>query len=471
MTGVSADDSFGPALGEASRLAERWLDGVRDGAIPTTASIDQVKDALGRSIPDRGDDAETVLRRMGDAIEPGLLRMHSPRFHGWVIGGAQPVALAADWLVSAWDQNAALRTVTPGVVAAEELAGEWIVDLLGLPSAAEAGFVTGATMANFVGIVTARDQVLRAAGWDVAVDGLAGGPRIRFIAGAERHGSLDEAGRFAGLGAAQLVDADGQGRMRVDALREALATGDGPAIVCLQAGNVHSGAFDPIADAVEVAHAAGAWVHIDGAFGLWAAASPRLRHLTAGMAAADSWATDAHKTLNVPYDCGIAVVAHPELLHASFAQHAAYLTATAEGSDPNDRVPELSRRARGVPTYAALAQLGRNGVSDLVERLADAADELRRRLSELPGVRILNDVVFTQVCATFGSDERTRAVTAELARSGVAFGSPSHWRGHDVLRFSVSNWLTDRAEAARTAAAVADALTRIPPSRSDRAQA
>ncbi|GAB3585570.1 aminotransferase class V-fold PLP-dependent enzyme [Leifsonia lichenia] len=462
MTGVSADDSFGPALGEASRLAERWLDGVREGSIPATATIDQVKDALGRSIPERGDDATAVLRRMGEAIEPGLLRMHSPRFHGWVIGGAQPVALAADWLVSAWDQNATLRTVTPGVVAAEELAGEWIVDLLGLPPTAEAGFVTGATMANFVGIVTARDHVLRTAGWDVAADGLAGGPRVRFIAGAERHGSLDEAGRFAGLGAARLVDADDEGTMRVDALRETLAAGSGPTIVCLQAGNVHSGAFDPIADAVEVAHAAGAWVHIDGAFGLWAAASPRLRHLTEGMEAADSWATDAHKTLNVPYDCGIAVVAHPGLLHASFAQHAAYLTASAEGSDPNDRVPELSRRARGVPAYAALAQLGRHGVADLVERLADAADELRARLSELPEVRILNDVVFTQVCATFGSDERTRAVTAELARGGVAFGSPSRWHGRDVLRFSVSNWLTDRAEAARTAAAVADALTRIP---------
>ncbi|MFJ8895888.1 pyridoxal phosphate-dependent decarboxylase family protein [Leifsonia sp. NPDC102414] len=462
MTGVSVDDSFGPALGEASRLAERWLDGVRDGSIPATATIDQVKDALGRSIPERGDDATTVLRRMGDAIEPGLLRMHSPRFHGWVIGGAHPVALAADWLVSAWDQNATLRTVTPGVVAAEELAGEWIVELLGLPPAAEAGFVTGATMANFVGIVTARDHVLREAGWDVASDGLSGGPRVRFVAGAERHGSLDEAGRFAGLGAAQLVDADDEGRMRVDALRETLAAGDGPTIVCLQAGNVHSGAFDPIADAVAVAHAAGAWVHIDGAFGLWAAASPRLRHLTEGMAAADSWATDAHKTLNVPYDCGIAIVAHPELLHASFAQHAAYLTATEVGSDPNDRVPELSRRARGVPAYAALAQLGRHGVAELVERLADAADELRARLSELPEVRILNDVVFTQVCATFGSDERTRAVTGELARDGVAFGSPSHWHGRDVLRFSVSNWLTDRAEARRTAAAVADALTRIP---------
>ncbi len=466
ITGVSADHPFDAALGEASQLAGRWLDGVREGSIPATASIEQVKDALGGSLPDRGEPATAVLRRMGDAIEPGLLRMHSPRFHGWVIGGAEPVALAADWLVSAWDQNATLRTVTPGVVAAEELAGEWIVDLLGLPSTAEAGFVTGATMANFVGLVTGRDQVLRDAGWDVASDGLSGGPRVRFIAGAECHGSLEEAGRFAGLGRPQLVDADDEGRMRVDALRATLGggtdSGTGPAIVCLQAGNVHSGAFDPIADAIEVAHAAGAWVHIDGAFGLWAAASPRLRHLTAGMAAADSWATDAHKTLNVPYDCGIAIVARPEALHASFAQQAAYLPASVDGSDPNDRVPELSRRARGVPAYAVLAQLGRDGVADLVERLADAAAELRERLSALPGVRILNDVVFTQVCATFGSDERTRAVTAALNGAGVAFGSPSRWRGQAVLRFSVSNFQTDRAEAARTAAAVADALASVP---------
>lgn len=458
---MSASDPFGPALGEASELAERWLDGVRDGSIPATATIEQVKDALGRSIPDRGDPATTVLRRMGDAIEPGLLRMHSPRFHGWVIGGAEPVALAADWLVSAWDQNAVLRAVTPGVVAAEELAAEWIVDLLGLPATAEAGFVTGATMANFVGLVTGRDSVLRTAGWDAAADGLAGGPRVRFIAGAERHASLDEAGRYAGLGTPIPVDADDEGRMRVDALRETLAAGSGPAIVCLQAGNIHSGAFDPLGEATRVAHEAGAWVHVDGAFGLWAAASPRLRHLTDGIETADSWATDAHKTLNVPYDCGIAIVAEPELVHTSFAQHAAYLAAYAGDADPNERVPELSRRARGVPVYAVLAQLGRDGVADLVDRLADAADELRVRLSELPGTSILNEVVFTQVCATFGTDERTRAVTAALQHGGVAFASPSRWRDRDVLRFSVSNWQTDRAQAGRTADAVREALAAV----------
>ena len=453
------DDGFRPVLGEAAELAGRWLDALRDGAIPPTADVEAVKDALGRRLPERGPGATDVLAHLASAVEPGLMRMHSPRFHGWVIGGAQPVALGADWLVAAWDQNSALRSVTPGVVAAEELAADWLLDLLGLPAAAEVGFVTGATVANLVGLICGRDESLRRAGWDARTDGLAGGPRVRFLVGAERHGSIDSAAVLAGLGAGRPVAADHQGRMRVDALREALADGDGPAVVALQAGNVHSGAFDPLADAIEVAHAAGAWVHIDGAFGLWAAAAPRLRHLTEGMAAADSWATDAHKTLNVPYDSGVAVVADPEVLHGSLAQHAAYLAAYAGASDPEDRVPELSRRARGVPVYAALAQLGRAGVADLVQGFADAATAIADGLARIPGARVLNDVVYTQVCATFGDDERTRRVGEELRAGGIALASPSSWQGRAVLRFSVSNWLTDAAEARRTVEAVRQAVT------------
>ncbi|WP_454110793.1 pyridoxal phosphate-dependent decarboxylase family protein [Leifsonia shinshuensis] len=452
------DDEFRPVLGEAAALAGRWLDGVRDGAIPPTADVESVKDALGRRLPEHGPAATDVLTHLASAVEPGLIRMHSPRFHGWVIGGAQPVALGADWLVAAWDQNSALRSVTPGVVAAEELAAEWLLDLLGLPGGAEVGFVTGATVANLVGLICGRDESLRRAGWDARTDGLAGGPRVRFLVGAERHGSVDSAAVLAGLGAGRAVAADDQGRMRVDALREALADGDGPAVVALQAGNVHSGAFDPLADAIEVAHAAGAWVHIDGAFGLWAAAAPGLRHLTEGMAAADSWATDAHKTLNVPYDSGVAVVADPGVLHGSLAQHAAYLAAYAGASDPEDRVPELSRRARGVPVYAALAQLGRAGVAGLVQGLADAATAIADGLAGIPGAHVLNDVVYTQVCATFGDDERTRRVGEALRAGGVALASPSAWHGRAVLRFSVSNWLTDAAEAARTVQAVREAV-------------
>ncbi len=445
-------------LGEVAALAGEWLDGVRDGAIPPSADVEAVADALGRRLPERGSAAVEVLRRLNAAVAPGLMRMHSPRFHGWVIGGVQPVALGADWLVSAWDQNTSLRAMTPGVIAAEELAGDWLIDLLGLPRTAEAGFVTGATMANLVGLVCGRDDVLRRVGWDVRTDGLAGGPRVRLLVGAERHGSVDSVAALAGLGAGREVAADDQGRLRVDALRDALADGEGPAIVCLQAGNVHSGAFDPLADAIEAAHEAGAWVHVDGAFGLWAAAAPGLRHLTTGMAGADSWATDAHKTLNVPYDSGVAIVAEPEALHASMAQHAAYLVSSAGVADPSDRVPELSRRARGVPVYAALAQLGRAGVADLVQGLADAAGTIADGLRGIPGARILNEVVYTQVCATFGADERTRRVGEALRAGGVALASSSVWHGQAVLRFSVSNWLTDAAEAARTVAAVREAV-------------
>ncbi|MFF1571909.1 pyridoxal phosphate-dependent decarboxylase family protein [Leifsonia sp. NPDC058292] len=451
-------DTFDEALGTASTLADRWLRGMRDAPIPPTAGIDRVKDALGRDLPARGATAPEVLHRLADAVEPGLMRMHSPRFYGWVIGGAQPVALGADWLVSSWDQNAVIRSVTPGVVAAEELAASWLLALLGLPADAEVGFVTGATMANLVGIVTGRDRVLRDAGWDVRANGLAGGPRVRVLAGAEVHVSVDEAARYAGLGMPTRVDSDDQGRMCLDPLRAALAADSAPTIVALQAGNVHSGAFDDLAAAIEIAHQAGAWVHVDGAFGLWAAAAPGLSSLTAGLAGADSWGTDAHKTLNVPYDSGIAIVADGAALHASFSQVAAYLPSSTDVSDPSDRVPELSRRARGVPVWAALARLGSEGVADLVQGLADAARELADGLRAVPGVSILNDVVYTQVCVSFGDDDRTRAVAAALDDAGGVFASPSRWRDRAVLRFSVSNWLTDHDEVRRTVDAVRAAV-------------
>ncbi|MDN4598547.1 pyridoxal phosphate-dependent decarboxylase family protein [Leifsonia virtsii] len=458
---MSDQDEFRPALDEAVALAGRWLGDVRDGHIPPSADVEQVKDALGRELPERGPGAVEVLRHLAEAAEPGLMRIHSPRFHGWVMGGAQPVALAADWLTSAWDQNNGLRAVTPGVAGAEELAAEWLLDLLGLPSGSEVGFVTGATVANLAGLLVARDEVLRRAGWDAAVDGLAGGPQVRLFVGAERHGSVDSAASMAGLGHGRAIPVDDQGRMRVDALAEALAEGEGPAIVVLQAGNIHSGAFDPFSEAIEVAHRAGAWVHVDGAFGLWAAAAPALRPLVAGVADADSWATDAHKTLNVPYDCGIVAVADPGALHRAMAQHAAYLASSDTVADPSDRVPELSRRARGVPVYATLAQLGRQGVAELVQRLADSATVIADGVRGLPGGEVLNDVVYTQVCAAFGSDDRTRAVGEALLADGRALASASTWHGRAVLRFSVSNWLTDAAEASRTVDAVRRAVAAV----------
>ncbi len=386
------------------------------------------------------------------------MSMPSGRFFGWVIGGSHPAALAADWLTGAWDQNSAMRYATPGTVAVEDAAAAWLLDLLGLPATADVGFVTGATMANFTGLAAARQQVLADAGWDVNVDGLTGGPRVRVLVGEERHGTLDLALRYLGLGVPTTVPADDQGRILVDELAHALAQDSGPTIVCLQAGNLHSGAFDPMADAIEVAHAHGAWVHVDGAFGLWAAASPRLRHLTAGLGGADSWATDAHKTLNVPYDCGVAVVARPEPLRRAFGMQASYFAAFAGAGDPQEKVPELSRRARGVSVWAALRSLGRSGVEDLVDRLVLRARQLADGLAAIEGAEILNDVVFTQVSVAFGSDERTKRVGEALIADGGTWMSGSRWQGRDILRVSVSNWSTDEEDVARSIEAVRRAV-------------
>ena len=323
--------------------------------------------------------------------------MPSGRFFGFVIGGTHPAALAADWLVSAWDQNAGLRTVTPAMSAVEQVTAGWLLDLLGLPDEAAVGFVTGGTMANFTCLAAARDAVLRRAGWDVGVDGLVGSPGVRVLVGAERHDSVDLTMRYLGLGAPEVVAVDDQGRLRADALEAALGADDtGPTIVALQAGNIHSGAFDPFAEAIEIAHRHGAWVHVDGAFGLFAGASAAYRHLVAGYEAADSWATDAHKTLNVPYDCGIAVVRERADLRAAMGMHGDYLIQD-EAGDPFELVPELSRRARAVPVWAVLRALGRSGVADLVDRLCARAQQFAGGIAAIPGAEVLNDVVFTQV--------------------------------------------------------------------------
>lgn len=451
-----------PALLDlARRHAAAWLDTLPERPIPPRATVDEVAEALGRELPEHGEPAVEVIERLAGRIEPGLMAMGSPRFFGWVIGGTQPVALAADWLVSVWDQNNGLRNVTPGTAAVEEVAAAWILDLLGLPPESEVGFATGATTAQFACLAAARDEVLRRAGWDVARDGLAGGPRVRFVVGAERHGTIDLAGRYLGLGTPVAAASDDQGRIRPEALREVLAAGDGPAVVCLQAGNIHSGGFDPFAEACRVAHEAGAWVHVDGAFGLWAAASPRLRHLTEGLADADSWSTDAHKTLNVPYDCGIAMVRDGAAMRHALTMHASYLQATAVGADPHEKVAELSRRARGVPTWAVLRHLGRDGVAELIDRLAGSARLIAEGVARLPGVTVLNDVVFTQVCIALDDDAATEALSARLWADGEVLAMTSRWHDRAVVRFSVSNWGTDAAQAARTVAAVERALARV----------
>lgn len=434
------------ALDRANAHAQAWLDSVGERPVKPRATADELVRVFGGPLPAGPTAPEQVIDLLAEGAEPGLMAMPSGRFFGWVIGGTLPAALAADWLVSAWDQNTGLRFATPATVALEEAAAAWLLDLLDLPRTADVGFATGATMANFACLAAARSAVLSRAGWDVRGMGLCGGPRVHVIAGAERHETIDLALGYLGLGAPELVAADDQGRMIASDLARALRTLDAgaPVIVCLQAGNVHSGAFDPLRTAIDVAHEHGAWVHIDGAFGLWAAVSPALRHLSDGVELADSWATDAHKTLNVPYDCGVAIVADHAAMRAALGTHANYLITDDSGpGDPFEKVPELSRRARGVPVWAALRSLGRDGVVRLVDGLAARAQALAAGIAAIDGAEVLNDVDYTQVCVAFGDDARTRAVTERLIADGLVWMSGSKWHGRDVLRISVSNWSTD----------------------------
>ena len=456
------DDAYGAALGAAAQYATAWLDSLPDRHVGPGLAAHDLTGVCGGSLPAQGMPAADVVDFLAREAEPGLMAMPSGRFFGWVIGGTLPAALASDWLVSAWDQNSGLRYATPAMAAIEECAGAWLLELLGLPSGADVGFVTGATMANFMGMAAARWRLLADAGWDLDRDGLAGAPRIRCFVGRERHDTVDLGLRYLGLGRPGVVDADSQGRIIPAALDAALAAGSGPALVCLQAGNLHSGAFDPFAEAISVARKHGAWVHVDGAFGLWAAATPGLRHLTAGFEEADSWGTDAHKTLNVPYDCGIAVVRDASALRSAMGLHTSYLVHDAEGpGDPFEKVPELSRRARGVPVWAALKSLGRDGVAAQVDGLAAAAHGIADGLARLDGVEVLNEVAYTQVCVAFGDDATTRAVTARIIEDGSVWMSGSRWQDRDILRISVSNWHTGPGEVATAVEAVRSALAAV----------
>jgi glutamate/tyrosine decarboxylase-like PLP-dependent enzyme len=336
-------------LNRAHEHAVRYLDGVSERPVPARVGADDLLAAFGGPLPECGADPLDVLDQLVVAAEPGLATLSSPRFFGFVIGGAYPVSIAADWLVSAWDQNVGLRDVTPAHSAAREAVQAWVLELLGLPSSATVGTVTGGMMANFSGLAAGRHAVLARAGWDVEAHGLQGAPRVRVLVGQERHSTVDLSLRYLGLGSAQTVAADEQGRIRVDALAEALAESDDATIVALQAGDIHSGAFDDFATAVPLAHEHGAWVHVDGAFGLWAAASPETRHLTIGLELADSWATDAHKTLNVTYDSGLAIVADSVVHRAALGVHAPYLMHSQGEPDPFELTPEFSQRGSRVP--------------------------------------------------------------------------------------------------------------------------
>ena len=446
-----------------SELAAAFLDSLPDRKVAASVGSGELASALGGELPEGPREAVEVVRELAEAVERGLVATPGPRYFGFVTGGALPAALAADWLTSAWDQNAALHAMSPAAAVAERAVERWLLELLGLPATASIGLVTGCQMANFTGLAAGRHAVLAAAGWDVGEGGLREAPPLAAFVGEEAHVTVLAALGMLGLGAANVitVPADDQGRMRSEALAECLATWEGPALVACQAGNVNTGAFDPLDEIVEIAHGQGAWVHVDGAFGLWAAASPRHEHRVRGVAGADSWASDAHKWLNVPYDCGIAAVASRRAHRAALAHTAAYLIpAEGEDRDPMDFTPEASRRARVFPVWAALRSLGRRGVAELVDRCCELAGRFAERLGAEPGVEIGNDVVLNQVLVRFlgddpgASDELTRAVLRRVQEGGVCWMGGTEWKGRAWMRISVSNHSTRAEDVDRSADAV-----------------
>jgi glutamate/tyrosine decarboxylase-like PLP-dependent enzyme len=404
-------------LNTTADRAIRYLDGLAERRVSPDPEALARLSRFDEALPDGPDDPRRVIALLDDVGSPATTATAGPRFFGFVIGGAMPVTIAASWLATAWDQNAGAFTASPVAATLEQVAQRWLVDLFGLPQTTVAGFVTGATMANFSALAAARHDVLARAGWDVDERGLAGAPPLTVIVGEEAHPSLHKALGLLGIGRQNVVRVrtDGQGAMLANALPDI----SGPAIVCTQAGNVNTGAFDPVAEVAEVAHAAGAWVHVDGAFGLWAAAAPGRAHLVRGIAAADSWATDAHKWLNVPYDSGLAFVRDPEPLRAAMGVTAAYLPDSMM-REPSAHSPELSRRARGVEVWAALRALGRSGVADLVERDCRHAARFAEGL-RAAGHEILNDVVLNQVLVSFGDEETTRRVIAAIQQDGTCW--------------------------------------------------
>jgi glutamate/tyrosine decarboxylase-like PLP-dependent enzyme len=423
--------------------------------------MDELRRTLDLPLPDGPTDSLDVIEELARHVEPGLMQMGSGRFFGFVIGGALPAAVAADWLTSAWDQNAGLALPTPAAALVEEVSGRWLKEILGIPPEASFALVTGCQLAHETALAAARNHVLRQAGHDVEIEGLAGTPQIRVLAGAKRHGTLDRALRFLGLGTSCIreIPADDQGRMVVDDLHVALQAGDGPTIVCAQLGEVNTGACDDLEAIANATEAAGAWLHVDGAFGLWAAASPSLRHLTAGSERADSWATDAHKWLNVPFDVGVAFCAHPDSHREALGIRSSYLLHADSDSarDPMDWTPEHSRRARGFTVYAALRSLGRSGVADLVESACANARALAEALAELPGCEILNAVVLNQVLFRFEDDDATDAFVDAVQASGEAWLGGTIWDGRRAVRLSVSSWRTSDEDVERAAAVFAAA--------------
>ncbi len=441
------ENTAGEAVAYLERISDRPVTATSDGTV--------LRAALGARLGAEGMDPAEVIDKLAVVSKQGTVASAGPRYFGFVIGGSLPAALAADWLVSTWDQNSAVYAMSPMVSAIEEITASWLRELAHLPSGMSVGFVTGCQMASFTGLAAARHRVLADVGWNVEADGLFGAPTVEVIIGDEAHYTIVMALRLLGLGGKRVtrVATDSQGRMRSDKLAEALGKGTGPCIVCAQAGNVNTGAFDPLAEIAELSRKRGAWLHVDGAFGLWAAASPSLLPLVRGIEHADSVATDGHKWLNVPYDSGIVFCADEEAHRGAMSLSAAYIVATTHERDPHEFVPEESRRARAVPIYAALQSLGKDGLTELVERCCRHARRFAEGLRSA-GYEILNDVVLNQVLVSFGNDEQTRRTIAAIQREGTCWCGGTVWQGRTAMRISVSNWATTEDDVDRSVVAI-----------------
>jgi glutamate/tyrosine decarboxylase-like PLP-dependent enzyme len=447
------------------------LAGIDDAPVAATASISELRAGLGRPLDETGIDAAQVIDELVAGCAGGILGSTGGRFFGWVIGAATPAALAADWLTSAWDQNAASVATGPAEAVIEEICGAWLKDLLGLPTTASFALVSGSQMRHVTCLAAARNALLGRSGWDVERDGLVAASPIRIVSSDQRHGSIERAARLLGLGSASIIGlpTDKEGRLRPDVLDAALRRDpDVATIVVLQAGDLNIGAFDPFEELIPLAHASGAWVHVDGAFGLWVAASPQYRSYLAGVERANSWVTDGHKWLNVPYDSGYAFVADPSPHHAAFGHRASYIVRAADARDPSEWTPEWSRRGRGVATYAALRELGRRGVAELIERTCRHAYTLATRIDALPGAELVCEPRINQGLVRFldsrsgaterDHDRRTDEIMERILGTGEAFFSGSTWRGKRCMRISVCSWRTDDADVDRTIAAVRHVL-------------
>lgn len=443
-----------------SQRAAAYLEGLEQRPVRPEVEAVAALAAFDEPLPSEPTAPEVVLAMLDEIGSPATMAMAGPRFFGFVTGGSLPVALAANWLAGAWDQNSAFYHVVPGAAKLEQIALRWLLELFGLPETCSGAFVTGATMANFTALAAARHAVLARAGWDIEADGLFGAPPIVVVVGQEVHPTLVKSLGLLGLGRSRLVrvPVDGQGRMRADALPRLR----GPAIVCVQAGNLNTGAFDPVGAICQQVQADGAWVHVDGAFGLWAAAAPSLAPLADGMQQADSWATDAHKWLNVPYDSGLAFVRDTVALPAAMAIAADYLPTDSPQRNPADYTPELSRRSRGVEVWAALRGLGRSGLAEMIDRCCRHARRFAAGLSAA-GYPVLNDVVLNQVLVSFGDAETTRRVIAEIQADGTCWCGATLWQGHTAMRISVSSWATTEDDVERSLAAMLRIAASMPP--------